>query len=79
MQHLLGALLLSLQLVLQLSATVGARLPRQANDGITLAVSRIRGPLSGNVSDVNAGIDLAGYRTIVAFGVRFSLLLLIYS
>ena len=72
MQHLLGALLLSLQLALQLSATVGARLPRQANDGITLAVSPICGPLSGNVSDVNAGIDLATFKTIVAFGVSSS-------
>ena len=72
MQQLLGALLLALRLALQLSPTTGARLPRQANDGITLAVSPICGPLSGNVSDVNAGIDLATFKTIVAFGVSSS-------
>lgn len=39
------------------------------NDGIHLAVRPICGPLSGNMSDVNAGVDLDAIKTIVAFGV----------
>ncbi len=50
----------------------GSSLARQdGNNGIHLAVSPVCGPLSGNVSDVNAGIDLTRIKTIVAFGVRF--------
>ena len=47
------------------------RVTRQddGNDGIHLAVSPVCGPLSGNTSDANAGIDLSSIKTIVAFGV----------
>lgn len=41
------------------------------NDGIHLAVSPICGDLAGNVTDVNAGLNLRDYKTIVSFGVRF--------
>ncbi len=44
-------------------------LRQDRNNGIHLAVSPVCGPLSGNVSDVNAGIDLKTIKTIVAFGV----------
>ena len=40
------------------------------NNGIHLAVAPACGSLSGNTSDVNAGIDLNRVKTIVAFGVR---------
>ena len=47
------------------------RVTRQdGNDGIHLAVSPVCGPLSGNTSDANAGINLGNIKTIVAFGVR---------
>ena len=39
------------------------------NDGIHLAVKPKCGPLWGNMSDVNAGLDLGRYETIVSFGV----------
>jgi hypothetical protein len=39
------------------------------NDGIHLAVRPKCGPLSGNMSDVNAGVDLDAIKTIVSFGV----------
>ena len=69
---------------LQLLSTAGAtrlfeaRLPpygssfarQDGNNGIHLAVSPVCGPLSGNVSDVNAGVRLSRIKTIVAFGVR---------
>jgi hypothetical protein len=52
---------------------VGARPIRRQdpnrNDGIHLAVRPICGPLSGNVTDVNAGVNLHGIKTIVSFGV----------
>lgn len=44
-------------------------LRQDRNNGIHLAVSPVCGPLSGNVSDVNTGIDLSTVKTIVAFGV----------
>ena len=47
-------------------------IPRQdngTNDGIQLAVKPKCGPLWGNMSDVNAGLDLERYKTIVSFGV----------
>lgn len=50
-------------------------LRQDRNNGIHLAVSPVCGPLSGNVSDVNTGIDLSTVKTIVAFGVRFRFLL----
>lgn len=40
------------------------------NDGIHLAVAPVCGTLDGNVTDVNAGLVLTAYKTIVAFGVR---------
>lgn len=40
------------------------------NNGIHLAVAPACGSLSGNSSDMNAGIDLKRVKTIVAFGVR---------
>ncbi|KAI0365404.1 hypothetical protein BV20DRAFT_954326 [Pilatotrama ljubarskyi] len=42
------------------------------NNGIHLAVAPVCGPLSGNVSDVNAGIDIRGINTIVAFGDSYT-------
>ena len=46
------------------------RLSRQdRNNGIHLAVSPVCGPLSGDSTDANAGIDLGSVKTIVAFGV----------
>ncbi|KAI9068171.1 carbohydrate esterase family 16 protein [Trametes sanguinea] len=45
---------------------------RERNNGIHLAVSPVCGPLSGNVSDVNAGIDLKRIKTIVAFGDSYT-------
>ena len=50
--------------------TSSALTRQDPNNGIHLAVSPICGPLSGNTSDVNAGIDLSCIKTIVAFGVR---------
>ena len=52
-------------------ADAGA-LPRQGlnETDVHLAVHPHCGPLWGNVSDVNAGIDLAKINTIVSFGVR---------
>ncbi|KAI0634479.1 hypothetical protein C8Q77DRAFT_1055451 [Trametes polyzona] len=47
-------------------------LDNDRNNGIHLAVSPICGPLSGNVSDVNAGIDLSTIQTIVAFGDSYT-------
>lgn len=46
--------------------------PRQGSNEtvVHLAVHPQCGPLSGNVSDVNAGLDLAKIKTIVSFGVR---------
>ena len=43
---------------------------QDGNNGIHLAVSPVCGPLSGNVSDVNAGVQLSRIKTIVAFGVH---------
>ncbi|KAI0703906.1 hypothetical protein C8T65DRAFT_654606 [Cerioporus squamosus] len=45
---------------------------QDGNHGIHLAVSPVCGPLSGNVSDVNAGINLTGIKTIVAFGDSYT-------
>lgn len=42
------------------------------NDGIHLAVSPRCGPLSGTVSDFNAGLNLPQFKTIVAFGDSFT-------
>ncbi|KAH7914939.1 carbohydrate esterase family 16 protein [Hygrophoropsis aurantiaca] len=42
------------------------------NDGIHLAVGPQCGPLSGTVSDVNAGLDLSNYKTIVSFGDSYT-------
>jgi len=42
------------------------------NDGIHLAVSPRCGPLGGNTSDVNAGIDLKSIKTIVSFGDSYT-------
>ncbi|KAI8996637.1 hypothetical protein BD414DRAFT_409262 [Trametes punicea] len=74
-----GLLALSLLSSLSLPDYVLALLPRSGpllrhdrNNGIHLAVSPICGPLSGNVSDVNAGIDLARIKTIVAFGDSYT-------
>ena len=50
-------------------------IPRQYNNGIHLAVRPQCGPLSGKMSDANAGFDLGRYKTIVSFGVS---LLFIY-
>ena len=41
---------------------------------VHLAVHPQCGPLWGNVSDVNAGLNLAKMKTIVSFGVRARLL-----
>ncbi|EIW79505.1 carbohydrate esterase family 16 protein [Coniophora puteana RWD-64-598 SS2] len=70
----LGPLLSLLSL---LRGVVGvAILPRQDsssdNDGIHLAVSPVCGALSGNVSEVNAGIDLSSIKTIVSFGDSYT-------
>ncbi|KAH7921926.1 carbohydrate esterase family 16 protein [Leucogyrophana mollusca] len=42
------------------------------NDGIHLAVGPQCGPLGGTVSDVNAGLDLSKYKTIVSFGDSYT-------
>lgn len=55
--------------------------PRQTeegNDGIRLAVKPVCGPLSGSTADVNAGIDLAKYKTIVSFGVSRQFLFMLH-
>ncbi|KII86154.1 carbohydrate esterase family 16 protein [Plicaturopsis crispa FD-325 SS-3] len=62
-------------LFLLLSATARARSldARQgSNDGIHLAVSPKCGPLAGNVTDVNAGLNLNAYKTIVSFGDSYT-------
>ena len=54
------------------TGTVALIIPRQdneTNDGIYLAVKPKCGPLWGDMSDVNAGLDLGRYETIVSFGV----------
>ena len=60
-------------ILLTFFADAGAlTIPRQdngTNDGIHLAVKPKCGPLWGNTSDVNAGLDLERYKTIVSFGV----------
>ncbi|KAI0658162.1 hypothetical protein C8Q70DRAFT_918294 [Cubamyces menziesii] len=52
--------------------TSSALTRQDPNNGIHLAVSPICGPLSGNTSDVNAGIDLSCIKTIVAFGDSYT-------
>jgi hypothetical protein len=55
--------------------------PRQSTnggDGIHLAVRPQCGPLSGSVSDVNAGLDLSNIKTIVSFGVG-NLAIIVFS
>ncbi|KAL1948214.1 hypothetical protein VTO73DRAFT_12289 [Trametes versicolor] len=47
-------------------------LRQDRNNGIHLAVSPVCGPLSGNVSDVNTGINLSTIKTIVAFGDSYT-------
>ncbi|KAI0672068.1 hypothetical protein C8Q78DRAFT_1068709 [Trametes maxima] len=65
-------------LALGSSFSVGRFLPsgplmrQERNNGIHLAVSPVCGPLSGNVSDVNAGVDLKSIKTIVAFGDSYT-------
>lgn len=61
-----------LSVVTYITVTGALITPRQAsdgNDGIHLAVKPQCGPLSGSTADVNAGIDLSKYKTIVSFGV----------
>ena len=49
----------------------GSPFARQdGGNGIHLAVSPVCGPLSNNVSDVNAGVHFSRIKTIIAFGVR---------
>ena len=55
-------------LVFRLAAPLDAFTVRN-NDGIHLAVHPVCGKLDGNVTDVNAGLVLSSYKTIVAFGV----------
>jgi hypothetical protein len=59
-----------------LLASVGALvvlLPSSGrNNGVHLAVSPQCGVLVGNTSDVNAGLNLLKYKTIVSFGVSGS-------
>lgn len=47
-------------------------LPHQGSNeaDVHLAVHPDCGPLWGTVSDVNAGLNLANIKTVVAFGVR---------
>ena len=52
-----------------LVAAASVRVPRQDNDGITLAVHPACGAFGGNFTDVNGGIDLGTVQTIVSFGV----------
>jgi len=55
--------------------SVGALVPRQrngGNDGIHLAVSPQCGPLVGNTADVNAGLNMLKYKTIVSFGDSYT-------
>lgn len=42
------------------------------NDGIHLAVSPVCGSLSGNFADVNGGLKLKDYKTIVSFGDSYT-------
>lgn len=56
-------------LVVGTGALIVPRQDNGTNDGIHLAVKPQCGPLSGNMSDVSAGLDLGKYRTIVSFGV----------
>ncbi|KAH7921927.1 carbohydrate esterase family 16 protein [Leucogyrophana mollusca] len=64
-------LLLSLLgLAIGIEATVLRR--QLPNDGIHLAVGPQCGPLAGTVSDVNAGLELSKYKTIVSFGDSYT-------
>lgn len=63
---------LSLFFLLRAFAEAASVLPRQGSNetDVHLAVHPQCGPLWGNVSDVNAGLNLANMKTIVSFGVR---------
>ena len=63
-------------LLVLLCASAEAVLPRQGSTepDVHLAVHPQCGPLWGNVSDVNAGLNLVKMKTIVSFGVRARLL-----
>lgn len=59
-------------LFLLCASAEAAVLPRQGSNetDVHLAVHPQCGPLRGNFSDVNAGLNLAKIKTIVSFGVR---------
>ena len=65
-----AALLLSVSLAIWLwYLWQGMHIFGGKNNNIRLAVSPRCGPLSGPVADVNAGLDIKSFNTIVAFGV----------
>ncbi|KAG6810941.1 hypothetical protein H0H92_009682 [Tricholoma furcatifolium] len=51
---------------------IALAIPPDGNDGIHLAVHPHCGPLKGNTSDVNAGIDPLVIQTIVSFGDSYT-------
>lgn len=61
--------LYTLFIIIGVDALVVPRQNPNRNDGIHLAVGPNCGPLFGPAMDVNAGLDLTKYRTIVSFGV----------
>ncbi|KAF8994730.1 carbohydrate esterase family 16 protein [Cyathus striatus] len=62
----------SIYLLTALFLCLSSHVCSQRNDGIHLAVSPACGPLSGAVSDVNAGIDVKRIKTIVSFGDSYT-------
>ena len=66
MHHLSSVAILTL--ATSVSATTRSR--RGYNDGIHLAVGPQCGSLPGAAADMNAGLNINQYKTIVSFGVR---------
>jgi hypothetical protein len=56
-------------LLLVARAAVHTPIQADRNDGIHLPISPECGPLGGNYTNVNAGIDIHRMQTIVVFGV----------
>ncbi|KAH0831402.1 carbohydrate esterase family 16 protein [Lanmaoa asiatica] len=59
-------------LALATSVTATVRSRQGNNDGIHLAVGPQCGPLPGTVADMNAGLNLNQYKTIVSFGDSYT-------
>ncbi|KAJ3558213.1 hypothetical protein NM688_g1057 [Phlebia brevispora] len=66
------AILLSLGVTFWAGSHTLSQFPVDDNGGIHLAVSPHCGDLSGTVADVNAGLELRTYNTIVSFGDSYT-------